>query len=111
MRFLALDEGEQICAHLVLVRGAEAVRRALVDLQFRTLDQFDLELAGIGERYDLVVVALDDQRRDIDLLEILGLVGLRERLDAEIRSRPSCPAARTTRAHLRTLSRPAGCSR
>ena len=34
------------------------------------------------DRHDLVVVAVDDQGRHVELLQVLGEVGLRERLDA-----------------------------
>ena len=45
------------------------MRCALVDLELGALDQLGLELAGIAERHDLVVVTLDDKRRYIDLLD------------------------------------------
>ena len=111
---LRLEEGQQILVDLVLERRAQAVRGALVDLQHRVLDELGLKQAGVGERHDLVVVALDDQRRDVDLLQVLGLIRLGERLDAEIRgreTRPSSPAARMTRAPPPRPSRPGGCSR
>src|SRR5215831_16628293 len=69
------------------LRRAQAVRRALVDLQLRAFDQLRLDLAGGPERHDLVVVALDDERRDVELFQVLRLVGLGERLDAEVRGR------------------------
>ena len=48
------------------------------------LDELGLEQAGVGERHDLVVVALNDERRYVELLQVLGLIGLGERLDAKI---------------------------
>src|SRR6202011_1700719 len=61
-RFLAFGEGKQIGAHLVLVCRAQAVRGPLVDLQGRALDELGLEQAGVRERHDLIVVALNDER-------------------------------------------------
>src|SRR6202048_2762115 len=83
-RFLAFDEREQIGAHLVLVRRAQTMWGALVDLQSCALDELGLELAGIGEWHDLVVVALNDERWHVELLQVLGLIRLRERLNAEV---------------------------
>jgi hypothetical protein len=40
--------------------------------------------AGVGEWHDLVVVALHDERRYVVLLQVLGLIRLGERLDAEV---------------------------
>src|SRR4029079_14937033 len=37
---------------------------------------------GRADGYDLVVVAMDEQQWNVDLLQILGKVGLRERADA-----------------------------
>src|SRR5262245_15228450 len=71
---LGSQEGQQVLVDPVLVRCAQAVRGALVDLQGRALDEFGLELAGGGERHDLVVIALDDERRHVDLLQVLGLI-------------------------------------
>src|ERR1700731_2179390 len=80
----ALDEGEEVSVHLFLPRGAHAVRRALVDLQRRALHQLRRQHGRGADRYDLIVVAMQDQGRLVDLLEVLGLVGFRKRLDAEI---------------------------
>src|SRR6202023_3681081 len=71
-RFLAFDEREQISAHLVLVRRAQTMRGALIDLQNCAFDELGLELAGASERHDLVVVALNDQGRHVELLQVLG---------------------------------------
>ena len=111
---LRLDERQQILVDPILERRAHAVRRALVDLQRRALDHLGRQHGRGADRHDLVVVAVEDQRRDVELLEILGEVRLGKRLDAEVGrpgSRPSCPAARRTRARLPRPWRPAGCSR
>ena len=44
--------------------------------------QLGRQRPGIGERDDLIVLAVHHQHRDVDLLQILGVVGLREDLDA-----------------------------
>src|SRR5262249_4977848 len=84
---LGSQEGQQVFVDSVLVRGAQAVRGALVHLQGGALDELGLEQAGVGERHDLVVVALEDERRYVELLQVLGLVCLGERLDAEVGGR------------------------
>ena len=61
-----LDEREQILVDLVLVRRAHAVRRALVDLQRRVLDDLGREQGRGADRHDLVVVAVQDQRRHVE---------------------------------------------
>ena len=57
---LGLEERQQIFVDLIFVGGAQAMRRALVNLQDRALDQLGLQRASVGERHNLVVVALDD---------------------------------------------------
>ena len=59
----ALDELEQVGVELVLVRERKAVRRARVDLEFGVGDDLRGQRGRVGERDDLVVVAVDDQRR------------------------------------------------
>ena len=46
--------------------------RAWVDRQLRVQDELRGQLSGGGDRDDLVVVTVDDQRWDIELLEVLG---------------------------------------
>src|SRR5271170_860108 len=82
-----LDECEQILVDLVLVDRTHAVRSTLINLQGRALDEFGLKQGCIGIRHDLIVVALQDQGRDVEFLQVLGLIRLGERLDAEVRRR------------------------
>jgi hypothetical protein len=77
-----LAERQQFLVDLVFVRRAQAVGGALVDFQGGAPDELGLERAGVGERHDLIVVALDDERWHIELLQVVRLVGLRECLDA-----------------------------
>src|ERR1700676_4737675 len=48
-RFLSFDEREQISAHLVLVRRAQTMRGALIDLKNCAFDELGLEQASVGE--------------------------------------------------------------
>ena len=75
---------QQVGVDDVGVGGAHAVREARVDLERAVLEQLDRQLGGVGDRHDLVVVAVHDQRRHVDRLEVLGEVGLREGLDAVV---------------------------
>ncbi len=84
---LRLEEREQILVDLVLEGRAHAVRRALVDLQRGALDDLGREQGRGADRHDLVVVAVQDQGRHVEFLEILGQVRLGKRLDAEVRGR------------------------
>ena len=68
----------------------------------------------VVDRHDLVVVAVDEQRRDVDLLQVLRQVRLGERLDAVV----GAPEAHLHRPEPERLAhslarswRPAGCSR
>src|SRR5262245_22528436 len=80
-RYSPPDEGEQVGVHDVGMGGAHAVRKLLVDFQRSTPEQLDREQCRVGDRHDLVVVAMHHERRYVDDLQILGEVGLRERLD------------------------------
>src|ERR1022692_1786561 len=83
-----LDEVEQVGVEGVLVGGgvSEAVRGPGVDLQGRVLDDLRRQEGRGTDGHDLVVVAVDDQGRDVDLLEVFGEVGLGEGLDAVVRA-------------------------
>ena len=70
-----LDEAEQVFVHPVLQRGAHAVRGALVDLEDRILDQLRGQQGRGADGDDLVVVPMQDQRRHVERLEILGEIG------------------------------------
>ena len=86
----------------------------LVDLQGAVPEQLRRERRGICDRDDLVVVAVHDKCRHVDDLQVLGEVGLRERLDAVIvglGTALSCFAATKFLDHaLRRGSRRVGCS-
>ena len=56
--------------------GTHAVRKALVGLQGRVLHQLGGQRTGVGVGHDLVVVAVHDQHRHGDLLQVRREVGL-----------------------------------
>src|ERR1700674_2088327 len=72
VRGLRLEAREQLLVDQVLVSRAHAVPRARNDLQFGALDDLGREQRRVGDRHYLVVVAMQDQRRHVDFLEILG---------------------------------------
>src|SRR6266568_4862832 len=76
------QEGEQVGVELLLVREGQAMWRARIDLQCCALDELGGEQGRVSDRHDLVVVAVDDQGRNIELLKIFRLVRLGEGLDA-----------------------------
>ena len=80
---LGLQESEQVGVHVFFLGRAQAMRGALVNLQGRALNELGLEQSGMGERNNLVVVTLYDERQYVELLQVLGLIRLGER-QAEI---------------------------
>ena len=91
-RFIALpslgpQEGQQVGIEPPLVRAHEAVGRSWIDLQGRVLDDLRGEEGRVTNRHDLVVVAVEDERRHVEFLEIRGEIRLGKRLDAEVRRR------------------------
>src|SRR5205823_2290587 len=76
-----LQELQQIGVDLVLAGTAQAVRSARVDSQARAGRELDRGVGRSGNRHDVVVVAMDDQRGHVQLLEVVGLIRFRERLD------------------------------
>src|SRR3989442_6096219 len=76
------QEGQQVFVELLLVREGQAVGRPRIDLQGGALDDLGGEQGRVADRHDLVVVAVDDQSRNVELLEVFGEVRLREDLDA-----------------------------
>src|SRR5690242_11441680 len=62
---LGFQEGQQVLVDLVLEGRAHAVRRARVDLQRRALDDLGREPGRGADGHDLVVVAVQDERRHV----------------------------------------------
>src|SRR5262245_1227616 len=73
-----LEKREEVGVDLVLAGRAETVGRAGIDLQGGRLDERGREQGGGPDRHDLVVVAVDDERRNVDPLQILRDVRLGE---------------------------------
>src|SRR6266542_6884019 len=55
--------------------------RSRIDFQRGVLDDLGREHGRRADRHDLVVVAVDDERRRLELLEIFSLVRFGERLN------------------------------
>src|SRR5205809_2132032 len=81
-RRLAPEEGQQVSVDLILMRGSEAVRRARIVDFLRALDEPGRFPRRVLDGNDLVVPTVHDQGRNIDLLQVLGEIGLGEGLDA-----------------------------
>src|SRR5262249_24521340 len=60
----------------------EAVRRARVIDFLSALDELGRFLRRVLDRNDLIVLSVQNQSGDVELLEVLGEVGLRKGLDA-----------------------------
>src|SRR5262245_46977877 len=67
------------------MRGRDSVRRTGVVDVLGALDETGRLHGRILHRNDLVVLAMDQERRDVELLEIGGEVGLGEGLDGFVR--------------------------
>src|SRR5262245_34812324 len=80
----SLDEGEQVGIDPFLMRRRQAVRRAGVVDFLGALDEFGRFLRRVLDWNNLVVLSVQNQSRDVKLLEVLGEVGLGKRLDALI---------------------------
>src|SRR5271170_7693550 len=76
--------GEQVGVDGGGLGGRHAVREAVVGLQRPVLDELGGQRPGVGVGHDLVVIAVHDQDRHRDRLEVLGEVGLGERHDAVV---------------------------
>ena len=80
----AREERKQIRVDLVLVRRAHAVRQArIVDFDGPLDEPGRLPRRNV-DRHDLIVLAVHEQSRDIELLQVVVELGLREGLDAFI---------------------------
>lgn len=62
------DECRQIGVERVAVGDGETMIRAWIDLQRRILNELGRDVGGCADRDDLVVVAMDEKRRNVDLL-------------------------------------------
>jgi len=74
-------KGQKVRVDLVLVCSREAVWRAWIVEFFRALDDFRGLVSRITDRNNLIVLTMQDQRRNIKLLEIVSEIGFGERFD------------------------------
>jgi hypothetical protein len=74
--------GQQVSVDRRGLGGRHAVRESVVGLQRAVLHELRGQRPGVGVGHDLVVIAVHDQDRHADLLEVLGEVGLGEGHDA-----------------------------
>src|SRR5262245_44373874 len=79
-----LDKRQDVSAELVRLGLGKSMRSARMDLEFGALDDLGALCSGRLERHDLVIVAMDDQCRLVDLLEVISVVDLGEFLDAVV---------------------------
>src|SRR5829696_309277 len=82
---LGPKEGQQVSVDLILLRSRDAVRCTRIVDFLRAPDESGRLPRRVLDGNDLVVFAVQDQSRDIDLLEVLGEISLREGLDALVR--------------------------
>lgn len=69
---LSFDEGEKVGVDLILMRGRETVRRTRIIDDLGALDQPRRLHRRVLDRNDLVILAVQDQRRYVERLEVLG---------------------------------------
>src|SRR5674476_1255125 len=81
-KFSCLKKRQKIGVELFLMRFGQAMGSAWVYLQGRVLDEFRGGQSRGADRHDLVVVAVNNQRRHVEFLEVFGKIRLGERLDA-----------------------------
>lgn len=81
------DEFEQIAAELLLIVTMDTVGRTGIHAQGAVSHALHRLRSGIVDRHDLIIVAMRDQDRHVESLQVFGEIGFRERLDAVIRRR------------------------
>src|ERR1700675_41910 len=70
------EERKQIGIDLVRVSGGHAVRKAVINLQSRFLQELCGQRTGSCDGNNLIVIAVLHQYGDIDPLQVLGQIGL-----------------------------------
>jgi hypothetical protein len=76
------DEREQVGVDAIGERDRHTVRCARVHCELRARYELGAQQPGVADRDDLVVVAVQHERRPVDLLEVVREIGFRERFDA-----------------------------
>src|SRR5215813_5956645 len=80
----ASKEGQELLVDLGLMRGSDSVWRTGVVDVLRALDEPGRLLGRILHRDDLVILAVDQEGRDVELCEVSGEVRLGEGLDGVV---------------------------
>ena len=74
----ALEKREQVGVDQICVGCGHAVRKVVIDLERCMLEQFRGRWTRGGNRHNLIVLAMYYQHGNVDLLEVLGGIRLRE---------------------------------
>jgi len=77
-KMLSLDEGQKVGVQDIGIDGQHAVRQAGIGLQCAVFQKLDRLQGSIRDRNDLVVFAVQHQRRNGDRLQVFGLISFRE---------------------------------
>ena len=85
----SLSEREQIRIDQILMGRAHAVRQARVDFQRGAIDDLGRGQSRGADRHDLIIVAVHDEGRYVELLEIFGEIGFGKRFEAKKRTQES----------------------
>ena len=75
---------KQIRIDQVFVRLTHAVRQPRIDLQDCALHEFGREHCRVSDWPDLITITMQDECRDVELLEVFREIGLRPSLDAQL---------------------------
>ncbi len=67
---LLFQRRKQVGVDLLRIRSALAVRKSRIDLQLRVLHQFGRKEACVRKGHNLIVIATQNQGRDINLLHL-----------------------------------------
>ena len=81
---LLLDEGQDVFIHLLLRGRDQAMAFAGIDLEDRVWQELGSYGARVRHRNQLVGIAVNDEDRHINFLEVFGRIGLGKDLHAEV---------------------------
>src|ERR1700709_1528674 len=76
------EKRQQIRVDYFFLSRTHAVWKARINLQCRPFNNLRGKQTRCNDGHDLIVVAVKDESRHIELLEILGEISFRKRLDA-----------------------------
>src|SRR5438067_892775 len=75
----AFDERQEILVDDLRMSGAHPVGIPFINLERPVFDQLDRQLGRVGDGDDLIVIAVKDQYRHSNFLQVFGEVGFRKR--------------------------------